>query len=336
MLCSWREFVGRILVAPCVGGLATLLVGCSVHPLPDDVARVSTVDIVKSIRCEALAGIDSLTPDEQVKAAPIIKVSKIGYDFQFDISETNAAQGTGAKPLNSFLTFKNGTKFVGDLSAKATLERKNLRKFTIIEPLSDLEKSEHRKLCASRTTRANWTYPIAGRIGMDEVVRTYLKLEILTEIKKTRPTDQKVKFTNVVFADDLTFTTHFDVGATTTLVLDAVVGHLKVTNASLGVSAIREDTHSVIVALTRTPIDVTETASPRARFAAMAAMDDRAALRFNNNIRDPRTQARLVQEDEDARTRVAMELYRRRSLNNVDNEPAEVLGQRLLDVLKVP
>lgn len=53
-------------------------------------------------------------------------------------------------------------------------------------------------------------------------------------------------------------------------------------------------------------------------------------------VRDPRTQVQLIQVDVDARTRVAMELYRRRSLNDVDNEPAEALGQRLLDVLKVP
>ena len=59
-------------------------------------------------------------------------------------------------------------------------------------------------------------------------------------------------------------------------------------------------------------------------------------LLLSDNVRDPRTQARLIAIDENARTQVAMELQRRRSLNDVDNAPAEVLGQRFLDVLKVP
>ena len=36
--------------------LAAGLAGCSMHPLPDDVSRVSTVDIVERIRCEAQEG----------------------------------------------------------------------------------------------------------------------------------------------------------------------------------------------------------------------------------------------------------------------------------------
>jgi hypothetical protein len=139
------------------------------------------------------------------------------------------------------------------------------------------------------------------------------------------------KFANVVFADDLKFTTHFSVGAETTLVLDAVVGRLKLTNASIVTNASRDDVHSVIVALTRKKIDVEER-----KFGKLDPKLDRRVMLLNDNVRDPRTQARLIEIDEDARTRVAMELHRRRSLNDVDNAPAEVLGQRFLDVMKVP
>ncbi len=323
MRCTWRELINRLFAVASTGALA-VATGCSVHPLPDDVTRISTVDIVKSIRCEALAGLDSLRPEEQARAAPIINATVIGFDFVFEIDEKNSASGD---PKSSLLTFANGSKFTGGLTGSATLDRMNTRRFTIIDALADLPKPENRALCSDKA-RANWTYPIGGTIGMDEVVRTYLKLEMITELQKATPTNDpklKGKFTNVVFSDDLTFTTHVDAGAKTRLVLDAVVGRLKVTNAALNVAASRDDTHSVIVALTRKNIAVDE-----------PAMRDRAVLLASGAIRDPRTQAQLIQVDAEARTRVAMELYRRRGLNDVDNEPARALGQRLLDVLKVP
>jgi hypothetical protein len=111
-----------------------------------------------------------------------------------------------------------------------------------------------------------------------------------------------------------------------------VVGSLKLTNASISARASRDDTHTLVVALMRKPIDVVEKATSKAG----SAIRDRQRLLTSGNIRDPRTQASLLQVDQDARTAVAMELYRRRDLNDIDNAPAEALGQRLLDVLKVP
>ena len=273
-----------------------------------------------------------LKPDELRKAAPVIKATTIGYDFTFDISEGNDIGGANAN--DSFLTFKNGKKFTSDLMGSATLERKNFRRFTVIEPLAALAEPEHRRICSDRTARANWAYPIGGAIGMDEVVHTYLKLEMLGELKQVRN-----RRTGEVFADTLKFTTNLEAGATTKLVLDAVVGQVKVSNASIGVGASRDDVHTVIVALSRKAIDVDEPKSKAAKAkveAMQAAKDYRFDVLQRDNIRDPRTQGRAVQEDEDVRTRVAIELYRRRDLSDVDNEPAEALGQRLLDVLRLP
>ena len=193
MHSSWREPIGHILVIAYAGALAAGLSACSMHPLPDDVSQVSTVDIVKSIRCEALAGLESFRPEEMSRAAPIIKATMIGYDFMFDITESNGANGAG--PNHSFLTFTKGDKRKLDLTANATLQRHNLRRFTVIEPLADVAKDENRAICADRTTRANWTYPITGTIGMDEVVRTYLKLEMLTELQDRpfSPRDQSLR-----------------------------------------------------------------------------------------------------------------------------------------------
>jgi hypothetical protein len=300
---------------------------------------VPTVEIVKAIRCEALAGIDSLRSKQGSRADPIIAATVIGYDFNFDITENNDL-GPAEKDGN-LLTFANGKKTKVDLTANASLQRRNRRLFTIIEPLISLDTAENRDLCSNRSNRANWAYPITGTIGLDEVVRTYLRLEMLAELQlsKNAPTsvnlgNTKFKDKSIVFADALNFTTDLQVGGTATLVLDAVVGRLKVTNVSIGASASRRDIHLLTVALARKPGDIDRTSFRTLSTKTRGSSERRFLAR--DGARDPRTQTRLIQMDEDTRTTVAMELYRRRSLDDVDNAPAEALGQRLLDVLKVP
>src|SRR5215813_12438385 len=91
------------------------LLGCSIHPLPGDIPRVATIDIVERIRCEAKAGLISVLredPRTQKLDARILEGTKIGYDFHFDITETNN-DGTQATPGS--LTLErlrtNGDKF---------------------------------------------------------------------------------------------------------------------------------------------------------------------------------------------------------------------------------
>src|SRR5262245_10308908 len=102
----------------CIG-----LTACSVHPLPADVSRPSTVDLVKTLRCEALAGIDSLRPEEKLRAAPVIQATVIGYDFTFTIRETDDANG--GDPNDHLLSFINGSKVTLDLTGSASLQRGN-------------------------------------------------------------------------------------------------------------------------------------------------------------------------------------------------------------------
>src|SRR5262245_45651398 len=93
MLSWWRRLGVR------ASGIAAFaaLAGCSMHPLPEDFSRASTVDIVRSLRCEARDGMESvltsLRPDQRSNAEAIIRATKIGYDFSFKIDETNDAGG---------------------------------------------------------------------------------------------------------------------------------------------------------------------------------------------------------------------------------------------------
>src|SRR5262245_8180150 len=101
----------------CVGAFVGFgLFGCSTHPLPQDVARVSTVDIVRRIRCEAKEGLEAALQRAVAQGAlrkahveKIVKLSTIGFEFKFVMSEDNRAAATelsfekpGSQPGDNF------------------------------------------------------------------------------------------------------------------------------------------------------------------------------------------------------------------------------------------
>ena len=90
------------LINCCLGAVVGLgLFGCSTHPLPQDVARVSTVDIVRRIRCEAKEGLEEALQRAAEHGAlrkahveKIVKLTTIGYEFTFMMSEDNRVAAT--------------------------------------------------------------------------------------------------------------------------------------------------------------------------------------------------------------------------------------------------
>src|SRR5262249_54377011 len=94
----------------------------------------------------------------------------------------------------------------------------------------------------------------------DEVVSTYIRLEKLSDLKFPGhdPTDPESveedllgATKSVLFADVLEFTTTLKAGVKPVLTLTALNGSLRLTNASVAVTAKRRDVHVVIVALAR-------------------------------------------------------------------------------------
>ena len=71
--------------------LALALAGCSMHPLPEDVAPASTYDIVQRIRCEVAEGLRDFPRNQTFKK--IVDNTTIGYDFTFKITEKDSAAG---------------------------------------------------------------------------------------------------------------------------------------------------------------------------------------------------------------------------------------------------
>lgn len=248
---------------------AAALAGCSIHPIPDDVTRDSTVSIVQAIRCETRSAIrpqladilsQSTSPrtrqiaDElasgrrdlhqiyrrDIDPASLREMKRfydvgIGYNFDLTMEENN----DGTADTLFTLPFTNGTFTLGVSGGKERM-RQNKRTFLIIDTVKELAESE---FCLDKPARdANWVYPISGRIGMEEFVRTFY--ELITSTGKLEATEN-----HVALADQLTFKTKFFGAVNPRIVLAPVTNHFKLTEASVNLSADRIDTHQVIVAI---------------------------------------------------------------------------------------
>jgi hypothetical protein len=252
-----RLRTSRLLAGAALAFAAT---GCSMHPLPEDVSRASTYDIVARVRCEvyeALQEFKKLEGDQRRHAENIIRHSAVGFDFIFDITEGNNIKEPDGKPGLSVSyrrpSFKDNEKgFFLDATAKAERERKNTRRFRVVDDLAAL--GDERIDCRNAETNPNRAYPVTGATGMGEVVRTYIKLEMLSDLRNTpfegdgqRP--DPVKGNAVTFSDVLKFTTKLSAGVNPKITLTTVAGDLRLSGASFFGSASRDDIHTVIVAL---------------------------------------------------------------------------------------
>lgn len=299
--------VGAILVVACS------LWGCSVHPLPDDVSKASTVDIVERIRCEVQEGLLRFASTD-AHARKIIEGTTIGFEFEFVMHEVNAAaEGTleFERPA-----FKGMTKFELDLGAAASSRRDNKRVFRALEDLREIEEAE----CSNDRARANRRHPITGATGMDEIVRTYIRLEKLTDLARGGE--------DTVFADDIDFTTEFVVGALPNLTVETVVGSFRLTRASVTGSVQRKDVHSVTVALARDAEheDVDPSRMPKLAQRRVKAREARRELIETDVTQASRSLRALGRKNADARNRVLLELQRRRNVR----EDAKVVSRVLI------
>ncbi len=255
-------------------------------------------------------------PLRRAHVEKIRDLSKIGYEFRFDMSEDNKA---GA----SELTFERAASHPGDgfkLVVVADLNgeqgsessRKNTRIFSVIDDLKELHKARCGRVEA---TRPNLIYPITGSIGIAEVVRTYIELETMTELKTVGWEQEKEM---IAFSDELEFTTKFNAGANAELKFETAVGSLRLTKASLSGSATRKDIHKVTVSLARdgsVDPDLLEKAR-RPKFPIQG-------------FRDKGLQTFLAQRALVAHNRILIELERRRRVDENKDVASRVLGIQL-------
>jgi hypothetical protein len=242
-----------------LGMLALPFAGCSIHPIPFDVPGYRTIDIVKKIRCETKRALDKFSQKEEFKRRLYDRMS-IGYRFTFTITENNKA-GAGAG-LEFPVT--NGNFILG-AAASADRQRVGERVFTIVDTFRD---ARDPKVCSIEATGENHAYPITGKIGLEEVVRTFLELQglgigrlppVAFEVpelrrgfradkgpkKKEGAADAKTE----EFVETFEFTTTLKASVSPGVELKAVGSRISVLDASGSLAADRTDKHQVVITL---------------------------------------------------------------------------------------
>jgi hypothetical protein len=279
-------------------GLSSVLAGCAIHPLPDDVTRKTTNDIVGQIRCEAKRAV--------VDHGRGLKNAAIAYEFTFDITETNnaSADATWTFP---FLT---GGNLSLTANAGANRIRNDNRNFKIVDSFDDLRKVD----CSTETLEKDWVYPIAGDIGIYEVVATFAKLQRGGDLKKGEVYS---------FADTLLFTTTFNAGVTPKLTLNPMTEQFRLTEANANLSAIRLDSHKVTVGLAADPQPTTanmlRSHAITGRGIGLAPF---SLLGSNNSL----LSTTIIQSGSDVKSKALLELDRQRILQAIRNGSLNVLG----------
>lgn len=218
-----------------VWALLPLMAGCSIHPLPDDLSRKSTYDIVQKIRCEAKAAVMEFGQGLN---------SAIVYAFYFNINEHNDASAglTLANPLAKAAGFEltaNGS--VGTI-------RDGRRSFEVLDSFDDL-----RKLNCSRDREVSWVYPLTGDVGMYDSVATFIRIQ---QTAGPDGVDQAGKPKVFTFADTLTYTTTFMGGATAKVALAPFTDQLRLTAANASLGGSRMDVHKVTVTMAAEKVPV--------------------------------------------------------------------------------
>lgn len=257
--------------------LSLIVAGCSIHPVQQEVTGVPPVDIIHHIRCETRLAIQDkaiellrnyrggtdprsrglaeylggmrgkawhvnrnrdLSDDDQRKFYDRYIQTGIAYDFTLDITEDNRATLL-ADPVR---LITNGVAGIG-LDASGDFSRNNARRFIMSDTFAKLLGDERLDLDCGVDRPPNFAYPIAGRIGMKELISTFVDLNEDQSL-------QTLESGSRVFADTMTFLT---------TLTGSVSPHVEITPlgnrwglaspTSLTAFAQRIDKHMVVVGL---------------------------------------------------------------------------------------
>jgi hypothetical protein len=292
-----------------IAGLPLLLVNCSIHPLVDDVTRITTSDVVKQIRCEAKRAIDDYGLHSK-------DASAIAYEFTFAIFEDNNATGDALLEI----PFLNGGNFSLKADAHSNRKRDSKRVFRIVDSFEELR----RTTCTQEALEKNWVYPIAGEIGIYEVVGTFARLQKLSRLdtpENQPPLDPSLVRSKIFsFADTLTFATTFSGGVAPKLTLSRVTERFRVTQAGASLNADRTDTHQVVLGMAAIPIEIDRARRSRSAMRVANAPDGNPT---NNAI----LSTTLTQLQATAKERALFELDRQRMIALQQQIPNILVGQ---------
>ena len=305
------------VIKSAVLGCAFVLGACSIHPLPDDVTRRSTFQIVQKIRCEARDAITDISirvlrssdyPPTQALAEKVaageLKVtdlfenaqyrkdldprtrgyfdvfvlSVVAFDFNFDIVESNDTQGSAnfLKPLGFPSLVSLG------VGANSRLDRENQRQFQIGDTFLELYELLSREECSALgVSVGNLVYPIIGKIGLEEVFETFIKLNSRS-LDSSAPRAAGAADDVRKFIDTLTFTTTVGSSANPKIVLNPLSppNRFALADAGVAMAVTRKDIHKVaITVLPGQPVTTLAEARQKAGVAKQRAFNQLDANR---------------------------------------------------------
>jgi hypothetical protein len=282
------------LSRPAAIGVFFWIAGCTIHPLPEDVTGVSTYHIVRQIRCEARKAVF----DEAINwltgpKNPDLEAQKIGfefksglrpintfnyalfrdgvrqivqlfyntgiaYNFQLDMTETD-----NVDPILDFLKMFKKNTFTVNVSANADRSRENIRTFTVTDTFSGLLRNIPLDYCDGFIVQANYVYPVVGKIGMDRMINDFVNLTLFGAL--AGPAANGVPKGPPTMVDQLKFTTKFNLTTTPKIVFSPVRA---LQDASVALTAARQDTHTVTVGLAIANNSVTQVTAFRTALIA--------------------------------------------------------------------
>jgi len=246
----------------------------------------------------------------------------IGFVFDFNITEHNHA----ALDLTFQKSFPSGTfeLMLSGTSAElgnTDLQRQSQRNFTLIDVFSELKQAK----CSQEALQSRFDYPIAGSIGLSEVIRTAIGIDQLGSRAVGVPVQGLpdvivpggVGGGAAVFSDMLTYTTMFDTGSITpTLTLNEVPGVFRLTKASANLFSNRKDIHKLTLAIA---LPEPPKPTPKAQVRAAARLATRTVPMAQALVSTRGVPSKvLIHSEPDPKVRVLWELDRRILLNQDD------------------
>jgi hypothetical protein len=252
---------------------AAALGGCAIHPVQQNVTGFPTKEIVRHVRCEtrlavqnkAIALLSKLdarssalaellandrslfarfnpatlpTKDERDFYSRYINTA-VAVEFSFDIAEDNKA-ALLADPVR---LITNGTAGIA-VGASSDFNRSNIRRFAISDSFKDLLQDPKLAECEIVYRSENFVYPIAGTVGMADLISTFIDVNEHKFLSKASGTDPSV------FGDTLKFTTTLIGSAAPHVELSPLGNNWGLASpTSIGLSASRTDIHQLTIGL---------------------------------------------------------------------------------------
>jgi len=254
---------------------ALLVASCAIRPLPEQVAGITTFNIVKQIRCETREAvfntfIKALADNPQEFGEKTQRIAEgfrdhpeiasqfkptlfagtardfvnyfwntgIAYNISLDMTETNNldTQIDFIKPLTG------STRTLG-LSAGLDRQRENTRTFTITDDFKGLMNLKNSYCEEHLAASENPIYPITGKIGIEPFVHEFVRLALFTNLGADKDGGAPT------MVDTLEFQTTLSGSAVPKIVFSPVGRAFQLADASLTAAVNRKDVHKLTMGL---------------------------------------------------------------------------------------